>query len=95
METLTDKRQREQLLDSDKEELPEKEIVIACCYCKRRKAVGVWENVKHGKDYPLCAECLKLVKAETEPNSYRNKKNRNKPCLCGSGKKFKICCADK
>lgn len=47
------------------------------------------------------AESLAHLKSEktleTSPLTNRRRKNhmRNKPCLCGSGKKFKKCCWSK
>ena len=41
-------------------------------------------------------EMLKMVQVEEYPtinfDVKMNGKNRNKPCPCGSGKKFKNCC---
>jgi SWIM/SEC-C metal-binding protein len=50
-------------------------------------------TIEVARDKPEDITDLEILLARPEPTSAERKVGRNEPCPCGSGKKYKKCCA--
>lgn len=62
-------------------------------YYIRERLRSSLEGRSQGKGYPESASVEKRSKSPSHKVKAPGKVSRNAPCPCGSGKKFKRCCA--
>lgn len=66
-----------------------------CDMCEKQKAVKYVHSKKYNESNWFCETCLKFAKIKGILSKTESKHGRNDLCTCGSGKKYKKCCARK